>query len=269
LVLILFATAQFCQRQTDGFALTKVAFELLEGEEKGFEMPELGQAFHYLCKGGQSYVFLSEDGRYVLKFFRASRLNLLKELAKVLPMQRWKKTIKKGEKGLEKTYRSYQLAASSLPEECGILGIHFHPTTSLPKRLILIDKVKCVHKIDPNKYPFVLQLKATPVKERLKELVNIGDIEGAKQSLRSLFALLEKRVASGIEDKDPNLVKNFGFHKAAAIQIDPGRFEESEVLSSERVAQSKEDLMHWIHKELPELNEEIDQAYEELVHALF
>ncbi len=119
------ALAPFCQKQTDGFAVGKVSTLLLDGRSSEMSIP--AQTFRYLGKGGQSYVFVSEDNRYILKLFRSSRLNTLKFF---LPFRKTK--IELLENDLRETLQSYLIAGTYLKEETGLVAIHLDHTPILP-----------------------------------------------------------------------------------------------------------------------------------------
>ncbi len=104
---IVFFVIAFCLVQrfsrcfaTDGFAVAKMA-PLLNGYSSKIPPPSdlFTQRFTYLAKGGQCYAFISEDGRYILKFFRKNSVLL-------------------------QTYASAQLAAETLGKETGLLHSH-------------------------------------------------------------------------------------------------------------------------------------------------
>ena len=80
------------------------------------------------------------------------------------------------------------------------------------------------------------------------------------------LTLIQKRIDKGIEDKDPNLSKNFGFCQNHPIQIDAGRFSLSEAPSMQKFVASKEDLQHWINAHHPALSEDFHALYEEFFH---
>ena len=69
--------SDFCQKQTKGFALSKIApsfsSELVQEIDKDV-LSVLDQPFHYLRKGNSAYVFVSDDDKYVLKFIRRPTL---------------------------------------------------------------------------------------------------------------------------------------------------------------------------------------------------
>lgn len=263
--LALYGVTQFCHQETEGFALTKVSTLLLEKEVSSFDNTLLNQPYHYLAKGGQSYVFVSEDGLTILKLFRSSKLSTLQLLHSAFPLHRFKRKIAKLEKDLEQTLQSYELAKMHLKEETGILDLHCHPTKDLPKRLVIIDKLKIAHTIDPNLYPFVVQKRALSVKTHIDQLMQNQDLEKAKAALTNLFALLETPLKLGIEDGDPNLSKNFGFIDDYPVEIDGGRFTITDTPSLKKIADSKEDMQHWLNKYHPELSFEFDNAYRRMI----
>ena len=67
---------RFCNRQTDGFAVSKINSHLTFNpkweiaQDRASARSILSQKFYYLSKGAQCYVFASADNQYVLKFFR-------------------------------------------------------------------------------------------------------------------------------------------------------------------------------------------------------
>lgn len=233
LMLAFFALAPFCQKQTDGFAVGKVSTLLLDGSGSETDIP--AQTFRYLGKGGQSYVFVSEDNRYILKLFRSSRLNTLKFF---LPFKKTK--IELLENNLRETLQSYLIADTYLKEETGLVAVHLNHTPHTP--LQIIDKLGIVHTL--NNCPFVIQERAILVKEKIA-----GEPEKAKAVLANLEALIQHRIDLGIYDGDPNLIKNFGFCGDRPIQIDGGRFSLSPLPENSKLESSKKELINWIEEQ--------------------
>jgi len=264
LLIAFYATSQFCQKQTDGFACAKVSTLLLENPLS--DVFELSHSYRYLGKGGQSYIFVSEDDRYVLKLFRSSRLNTLQLLYKFLPLNSFKAKIAAQENFIRQTLLSYSIAYQHLKEETGLIGVHLDRSSPLSTPLKIIDKLGIAHTLDPNQYPFVIQEKAILVKEKIEQLMHSGDLSSARLALSNLFALIQSRQEKGIEDGDPNLCKNFGFCADRPIQIDGGRFSLIKLPSNSKLGNSKEDLQHWINSRYPELSEDFNRAYEEFLH---
>lgn len=133
-----------------------------------------------------------------------------------------------------------------------------------------MDKLGIEHPIDLNQHEFFIQKKASLIPEKIDEEMKKGNIEGAKETIHSLFALINGRIEKKISDADANLKKNFGFIDGKAIQIDVGRFSKTE-FSKGRALNSlnkrKEDLHHWINQHYPELStyfeSEFKRSFEE------
>lgn len=238
--------SKFCEKQTDSFQIFKLSTCLLEGEAKPLESPLLNQKYAYLCKGGQSFVFLSEDGRYVLKLFRSPRLNTLETF---FPF--FKEKIQKQRDLLKEALLSCQIAERDLKKECALVVTHL-THTPVKGSLTLIDKLGIEHKIDPNLYPFFIQERAITVKERVSQLMEKKDIQGVKLALGQLLSLIQLRENKGVQDRDPNLSKNFGFVNDRPVQIDIGRFS-LEGGCEEKQHSSWTELQNWMHKNYPEL----------------
>lgn len=263
-LLALYLVAQFCERETEGFTLSKLSTHLLDKDSPSLDESYLRQRFHYLAKGGQNYVFLSEDGRFVLKFLRSSRLHTLHFFYSLFPLKFLEEKISLQEKSLEQTLKSYELAYQLLKKETGLLSLHFSRNTPLLSPLKIVDKLGIEHTLDPNLYPFILQERAILVKDKIQQLMESNDEEGARRALHSLFALLKTRMAKGMEDRDPNLSKNFGFLGDTPIQIDGGCFSLTSSPSLEKIQESTEDLHHWINRYYPNLSNDFIKAYETL-----
>jgi hypothetical protein len=239
LLLTLYATERLCHHATAGFAIAKLAPSL---ENYLSEAPPpahlFQQSFHYLDKGGQFYVFASEDQQYVLKFFRKN-------------------------KEIQQTYASAQLAKEKLAEETGLLYLHLGKTKNPLPHLQIVDKLKIAHTIDSNAYGWLLQKRVDLVSSYLTELMRQGKSEEAKEALSALLLLLKKIAVKKIADADPNLTKNFGFVGKGPIDIDVGRFtqasEEKKISQESKFAQSREDLLHWLNAHYPLLSTHFEE----------
>lgn len=158
------------------------------------------QRFVYLAAGGQCFAFLSEDGKYVLKFF--------------------KHPLKK----LNRDYSSYKLAMEKLPEETGLLFVHLNKTKNLEKKARIVDKLGIEHRVDLDRHDFILQKRAVMTYPHLLHLVQANDLEGAKEAIDSICALILNRCQKGIHDDDAKIHRNCGFIDNQAVIIDVGRF---------------------------------------------
>jgi len=228
-----FGVARFCHHQTKGFRLSKIANNMhaepqhLSPEEIALVRSLFAYRFHYLGRGLQSFVFLSEDGEHVLKVFinTQKRKSALFQALSPLPfLSSWAKerALHAAEKSI-KTFSSYQLAFTEMKHRSGLVFLHLGPSTSrsLPP-VTLVDPLHIVHRVDSNTLGFLIQKKAKLVYPALAEWIEAEDLDKAKRALCSLLDLLFWKSAQGIHDNDPLLRTNFGFLEEEAIQIDVG-----------------------------------------------
>ena len=122
--------SDFCQKQTKGFALSKIApsfsSELVQEIDKDV-LSVLDQPFHYLGKGVQCYAFVSADDKYVLKFFRMRRLLPSPWLVKMPLLESYKQEkIKRKSEELFRDFTSYKIAYEQLQEETGLVYVHLN-----------------------------------------------------------------------------------------------------------------------------------------------
>ena len=252
------STAPFCKKQTDGFAVNKVATCLLEQEDAPLDHSLLDQPYRYMGKGGQAYVFASEDGRFVLKLFRGSRASSLKAMQHIIPL--FSAKIKKEEAHILETLGSYLLARDKLPNETGLIATHLGGTG--PCSIKIIDKLGIKHTIDGSMTPFIIQKRACLVKDKIDEAMRSHQLDEAKRLLLCLLSLLDRQYAVGVIDSDPNLCKNFGFVGSEPIEIDGGRYSLSNIPCFERLGASKEDFQNWLSSRYPELSTFFEETYQ-------
>ncbi len=170
----------------------------------------LKQKFYLKDQGGQSYVFISADEKYVLKFF--------KDMPR--PWIPFKNYQQKKLGKLIRTLSGYHLAFERLQQETGLLYLHLSPTTT-PLPTTLVDRLNIEHPIDLSSVYFVLQKRATPISSF------------SESTLLQVSELLQKRASLHIADHDPRLHDNLGWIDGHLVFIDPGRFVEDENASSE------------------------------------
>jgi hypothetical protein len=259
---LFFAAERFCRKQTDGFSLHHIQSDLpfeeeeeLSAEEKTRLAALLSQRFHYFAKGAQCYVFLSEDGSTILKFFKHHHLRLPFLLSRIplptpLSRLRAEKSAKKAGE-LQADFASYEIAQKQLKEETGLLFMHLHRSRSFKQLVTIVDKLHIAHQINLGEVEFLIQKKAELVYPVLSKLVSSGDLDGAKRRLDSLIHLLTAQRQKGVGDLDPNFSKNFGFIGEEAIQIDIGRFTHAD--DGGKLVQRAEDFRYWLERLHPEL----------------
>ncbi len=218
---------RFCYKQTDGFRLSHLfTQDLPVAEEKPIPQEMLQRPFTYLAKGGQFYAFLSEDRRYVLKFFKNHHLK---------------------PQALQKLITSCHIAEHDLKEESALVYLHLNKTPKKNLQFTLIDKLNIAHKIEASSTAFLIQRYADPVTTHIANLMKKGKNQEAQQALESLFQLIRKFKEKNIIDRDPNVFTNFGFLEEKPVCIDIGDFSYSNQLKG------LDKLSSWIEAHYPDL----------------
>lgn len=207
----------------------------------------LKQPFYYLDKGKQSYVFLSEDGLYVLKFFAA--------------------------KGPSKKYyrllEGYHLGYEYFPRHAGLLHIHVFFNAKVNITVNLISRMGRRYFVDLNTHPFVLQRAAEPTGRALARLLKARDLEAAKKYLGMLVEMYLKEYSAGIYDADYNFIYNTGFVDGKPLHLDLGRLiadERAKDPAFYRMKMKKsfhDRLFFWLQRHFPKYRQEIVEEMDE------
>ena len=244
------------KRWTHAFRLAKCAVEW--PYRLDWEAPEpddaicaiLQEPFTYLDKGAQSYVFLSADQKYVLKLFRfdSCRIPLGQRLVRLA--RKWAHLREKHFLPLEvkvpKTFDSCSLSYHLAPDLTGVIWVHLNPRPIKVPFIRVIDRLKVSHRIDPAIYRFVIQKKAKPFLQVLR------DAPDPLPYVRSYFSLLSKLSKLGLANLDPNMGKNFGFIDGEAVEIDFGNFAFNHTLAAQDPEQFSKRLIRWLKQHRPD-----------------
>jgi len=196
---LFFASAPLIEKATWEFSLPRyVAPGAPSAQKTAFPAH---QTWVLEAKGGQSLVFFSEDGQYVLKFFQDQPRPY-----HLLPSYRARKA-----KKLARTLNGYTLLHELCPHLSATVLNHFQKTVDpLPARLI--DRLGIAHDVDLSAYLFVLQKRAAPL-----ERVNPQELE----------TLINTLASSHLQDHDHRLSQNLGLLDGTLVILDPGRIAEA------------------------------------------
>ena len=232
-VLCYCAAERFCKTQLGSFTVHRISSNLtyhpeweiapLPPAELASIKKMLQQSYSYFSKGSQSFVFASQDGQYVIKFFRHDHLSAPFFYDK-LPFEWAQRRVAKKTKRLNYDFGSYKLAYENLKKETGLVFLHLNKTSDLGQTLDLVDKLGIHHQIPLDDYTFLLQRRASKFYPTLNQMIQENCIDEAKKTLTNLTHLLALRAQKGLYAKDPNLESNFGIIGTDPIQIDVGRF---------------------------------------------
>ena len=212
----------------------------------------LSYRYRYLNKGRQSFAFISENGKWVIKFFN-QKYHALPFYAAWMQKERAKRAKR------EQFYReSYSIAAEHFAEETGIIYLHMGPTIDRLPVAEISDRLGKIHRIDLNQMPFVLQKKAEPFYPSLASLP-------IEEGIEQFIALIAKRIGKKIGDTDHDVEHNFGVCDGRVLHLDPGRFYlEERIFESEKWDHEWWSATHrfrnWLEQEYPESVAFFDQA---------
>lgn len=223
------AVQRFCHHQTRGFTLLKIA-----SSEDASKPPVavdaeiehmLDQPYTFMSSGGQCYAFVSQDQKYVLKFFKQHHIRMWKWLNRLpLPNHLRKKLLDEKTHQSPQFFESCTIAYEEFKERSGLIYLHLHRTAHFKKKLRIVDPLGITHTIDLDQTDFALQWRAELCYRTLKTLIRENRLEAAKQCIDSILALIEERAGKGIVDRDFNMRTNIGFLGTYAIEIDLGSF---------------------------------------------
>lgn len=224
------------------------------------------QKFTFLGRGGQSFAFVSEDGKTVLKFLKRRFSPSVFLPNCLLPaVQKKEQYI---QKKWERDARSYALAFDVLKEESGLIAVHLHKTKA--QKATIVDKLGIAHEIDLGNLAFIVQKRATPLLQDLAEKICAKKIDAAKETLKSVVELVRLRCSRGIADEDPRLQKNLGLLDGRPVFIDVGRFKEEDSLK-ERAActahleRATARLHAWLAQESPTLASYLQELIQDVL----
>ena len=263
-----FGINQTYRRITKGFSIAAIKTDLPNRKEWAGSLPDdeiralFKQTFSYYSQGSQSFVFISEDQNYVIKFFKHHRWRLspfLEHLPLPAFLQHkrglWK--LRKLET-IEDTYRSALISYNEFKEETGLLYIHLNKTNDLKEVLHIQDSLGFKHDLQLDNIHFVVQKKAESIPTTLLSLKKAGDLKKAKALIKEMINFSIYRREQGYNDKDPHFIRNFGLIQGKIIQIDIGGFYQDpkkgmDYFYGRELTKIKNKLMPWIKKNYSEL----------------
>lgn len=227
----------------------------------------LNQKFTYFNKGSQSYVFISEDKKYILKFLKQQKLETKSWLACIpLSFNPYYQERLFKEKKYIATFNALKTAFTELKKESGLLYVHLNDSDNLSKKVTFFDRNGTRHVFDIGKKTFFLQKRAQLIYSRIAELMHDGDVEEAKHIITSVFSLIDFLGKKGVVDNDPILRKNFGLIDDVAVQIDVGklRIDPSRPDYKAEVGSITNSFRIWLESNYPALTEHFQQCLTEV-----
>ena len=221
------------------------------------------QRYRFLGEGAHCFAFESEDGRYVLKLFRAGHKKPQKKWLRegplfnfLIPTEKKERSKTKWETKFQECLVRYATAFDQMREETGLLFLHLDNDTKLQTQVELESASGKISRIALDKVPFIIQAKGELVPQRLASLLKRGELQDAKQALLTLQEMLETRTRKGITDTRQCFGINFAFSGERAIQIDVGKIAYDPALTDApeaEIQRVRTNLQNWTQKHFPEL----------------
>lgn len=284
-LLLLYGAMRLYFAATDDFRLSNITYNM--PYQKEWEVVTantdqashfnqiLNQQFSYLGKGAQSYAFASDDGKYVIKFFkfkhlRPSWFHALLPSVGFLKDFKEKQAARKHRK-LYGVFQGYKTAYEMHKNESGLLFIQLNIIDNLPRSVVVRDKIGLKRTIALENIPFILQYKGETLRVILRGLLDKNDVSGAEERLGMIFDLYASEYQKGIYDHDHGVMYNTGFIDEHPFHLDVGKLVKDESMRNSERAHS--DLLQvaakmkiWIKHFYPQYYEQlsafIDQRIE-------
>lgn len=279
-IVTIFVGMRIYFRATDDFRISNIMYDMpyhpeweiapLTNQDQALLDTILNQKFHYIGKGAQSYVFGSDDQKYVIKFFKFKHLRpslFVDLLPDVSPFSDYKQRVKaRKQRKLNGVFAGYKLAYDLDKDNSGLIFIQLNPSHK-NKEITVIDKIGLERTINVGDVPFIIQEKGETLRNVLRKLMENEDISTTKRRIGQIFDLYIVEYSKGIFDHDHGVMHNAGFVGERPIHLDVGKMHYDESIRLPEVYQ--EDLLKiggkmkdWFNNNYPKHAEEIIQDIE-------
>ncbi|MBA3815908.1 MAG: hypothetical protein H0X29_05210 [Parachlamydiaceae bacterium] len=252
---LLYGTMRLYFNATDDFRLSNITYNMpyqkewevahLDSKQEQQLPTILSQQFAYLGKGAQSYAFASDDGKFVIKFFKFKHLrpslfhDLLPTVGFIKDFK--EKQVARKKRKLYGVFQGYKTAYEMHKKESGLLFVQLNITGNPSRTVTVRDKIGLKRTIDLSNIPFILQERGVTLRVVLKELLDKGDIASAEDRIGSIFDLYASEYKKGIYDHDHGVMYNTGFVGLHPIHLDVGKLVKEESMRNSEIA--KGDLL--------------------------
>jgi len=234
--------------------------------------PIFNQNYKFLAKGRQSFVFVSSDDKYVIKFFRFHRyrLPIFCNFIKFFSLgNRYSQNLQNEIYDCYlQTMNSYKLVYERLKDQTATVYVHLNKTNNLNKKLKITDKFKNSYVLDLDSMGFVVQKKAQSFQKALLDAKS--DETKLNSLITAFFDNLDYMYKQKIINKDRHVLQNLGvIDNSKVVEIDIGRLCKKNNFNKEKV---KKEALHyttylkrWIAKNVPEALSIVDDRLNQLI----
>ena len=237
----------------------------------------LKQPFAFLGYGHQTYVFVSQDQKYVLKFFMNDYLQRTWYFKIIPPIPPFKQfVIYNGESKqyrMQRLLNGYATAYHLNRENSGLFYLHYQEEQPLNCTACLVNRLGITQHLNLDDFIFVIQERVVTTREELTKLFKEKNTARVKERIRQLFDLYLSEYQHALFDHDHNLIDNTGFAGEKAIRHDLGKLvKDDAILSSDVYCEDLRKITWkridpWISSHFPQYRKEISQELESLLQA--
>jgi len=234
------------------------------------------QPFHYLTEGEESYLFLSEDKEYVLKFFKMRKLTP-KYWLNYIPIP-WldKKRLSKidvRERLRHEVFGGLKIGFQKFRHQTGIIFLHLFRTSYLKSKVRVYDQEGRAHDIPLDTVPFLVQKKVSMLPEYILSLVEQNREKEAARALCRVLEMIKDTCERGSFHINKCLETDYGFLDGKPVyiesiyaEIDPLKGGQHEVLSE--VLSISRSMKSWIMQHHPQIAAAFDREMQSLFSSL-
>lgn len=253
--LLAFGGVRLYYNLTDDFRISNISDSLPENQEWDAPLTQekkqlidkiASQKFHYIGKGAQVYAFASEDGQYVLKFFKFKHLRpslFVQLLPPIGPLKNFKEqNVARKERKLKGVFEGHAIAYKFDQEHSGLLYIHLNLSNDIDKVVTLVDKIGREHLVDLDRTVFVLQKKGETFRTIVDRDLSHGEVAKAASNARKILSMYKSEYEKGVYDRDHGISHNTGFIGEEPFHLDVGKFSYDPKMKDPSIYQS--DLEH-------------------------
>jgi len=238
----------------------------------------LNQNFSYLGQGNQTYAFISDDGKHVLKFFKFGHLKpkeWLKWIPDIGPIKQMKKNTRDSQENkLQRIFQGHWIALTHNKENCGLITAQLDPSSKYDQSVEVRDRIGVIRTINLNTTVFALQEKALVARELFNKYLMQNDLKQTELLIDKIFELYRNEYSRCVYDRDHNVIDNVGFSKGKAIHIDVGKLRyDVKIQNKDNYLPDVKDkvvkrISTWVNRYYPQHSRHIDEYLKEKVTQL-
>jgi hypothetical protein len=236
-------------------------------KEQNDFLASIQKPLKYLNKGAQVFAFETEDGKYVVKFFKFKHSKpsyFVEILPPIYPFKEYKeaKRVKKLDK-IALIFKGHIDAYNHDKEDTGLVWLHLNKTTDQFPNVHIIDKLGRSFTIDLDDIVFVVQKKGVVLRDALTKDLKTNDPKKAEQDLKLIVDLYFREYKKGIYDCDHGLDHNTGFtFDGQSFRFDVGKMSYGEEYKTRAFIEKDmikvtSMMSEWLDRHFPRYEKEI------------